>query len=102
MHARLPPQALPHVPQFAALERVSVSQPFALLPSQLPNPVVHETTAHAPAVQLAVAFVRWHAAVAAAPSVTPSQSSSIPLQMSAPGVTSPTQSKNQTPGARHV
>jgi hypothetical protein len=34
-------QGAPHAPQFAVLEFRLVSQPFAALPSQLPNPALH-------------------------------------------------------------
>ena len=48
------PQALPHVPQLALLLVRSASQPFALLPSQSPNPALHEVRMHVPAAQRAL------------------------------------------------
>jgi hypothetical protein len=38
-----------------------VSQPLAAIPSQLPKPALHAMTAHAPALQVSVAFGRLHA-----------------------------------------
>jgi hypothetical protein len=43
-------QAAPQAPQWLTLEAVFVSQPFAVLPSQLPQPLLH-----APGVQMPVA-----------------------------------------------
>jgi len=48
--------AAPQVPQFPVLVFVLVSQPFPLLPSQLPNPALHPTSWHVPVEQDAVAF----------------------------------------------
>jgi len=56
LHVAVPPagvgQALLQAPQWASEVRVSVSQPLAALPSQLPRPVMHMPP-HAPAVQVA-------------------------------------------------
>ncbi len=41
--------------------RVSASQPLAALPSQSPKSGLHVATAHAPAVQVAVALAREQA-----------------------------------------
>jgi hypothetical protein len=46
---------LPHVPQFAAAESVFVSQPLALLASQLPQLVLHAPRVHALLTQEAAA-----------------------------------------------
>lgn len=35
-------QTRPHIPQFATAVRVSTSQPFMALPSQLPKPALHD------------------------------------------------------------
>ncbi len=43
--------ATPHAPQLVALDVVSVSQPLAAMPSQLPKCGLHATTAHIPAAQ---------------------------------------------------
>jgi len=53
-------QAAPHAPQWAALDRVSTSQPLALLPSQLPQPLSQLATAHPPAAHIPVACAGWH------------------------------------------
>ncbi len=47
----------PHMPQWAGVVLVSVSQPFAALPSQSPKPEV-QVYLHVPASQLAVLFAR--------------------------------------------
>jgi hypothetical protein len=54
-------QALPHAPQFVALAARFVSQPLAGLPSQSAYVPVHDTTAHAPALQFEIAFGSAHA-----------------------------------------
>ena len=41
-----PLHTIPHEPQFMALLRMFVSQPFIAMPSQLPNPASHEPTTH--------------------------------------------------------
>jgi hypothetical protein len=48
-------QLVPHAPQWAAVVRVSVSQPLAAMPSQLPNPVA-QVSPHAPAAHAGVAL----------------------------------------------
>jgi hypothetical protein len=53
--------AAPQLPQCATVFCVFVSQPFSAIPSQLPNPVSHDTIAQAPVVQVSVAFGRAHA-----------------------------------------
>jgi hypothetical protein len=52
--------ALPHIPQFASSVRTSVSQPFALMLSQLPQFVSHMPTAHVPVAHDSVARARLH------------------------------------------
>jgi hypothetical protein len=52
-------QALPQVPQWAGCDR-SVSQPFAGLPSQSAQPVLHDATVQLPPLQPAVAWGRLH------------------------------------------
>jgi hypothetical protein len=47
--------ALPHIPQLAALVRVSTSQPLALLRSQLPKPI-WQSASHVPLSQMATAL----------------------------------------------
>ena len=44
-----------------ALVFVFVSQPFAALPSQLPQPALHERMAQVPVEQVAIALARAHA-----------------------------------------
>jgi hypothetical protein len=51
----------PHPPQFEGLLRVSVSQPLAALPSQLPKPVLQAAMAQTPAAHVPVALVKVHA-----------------------------------------
>jgi hypothetical protein len=51
----------PHIPQFAALVRVSTSQPLPGLPSQSAKPALHAPIAHAPAAQVAAALAKLHA-----------------------------------------
>jgi hypothetical protein len=55
-HAVPGPQACPHVPQFALVVLRLVSQPFETVPSQLPQPAVHEAMPHVPPVQAGVPF----------------------------------------------
>ena len=54
-------QAIPQLAQFAKVVS-AVSQPLAVLPSQLPKPPLHAPIAQEPVEQLAVALVRLHAA----------------------------------------
>ena len=54
-HARL------HAPQWARLERRFISQPLAVLPSQLPNPVVQAANWQPDAAHVAVAPANRHA-----------------------------------------
>jgi len=49
-----------HAPQFALSVLVLVSQPFESRPSQLPKPMLHEATPHAPFVQAADALAGAH------------------------------------------
>jgi nicotinate-nucleotide--dimethylbenzimidazole phosphoribosyltransferase len=56
-------QARPQAPQFAALVRVSVSQPLAAAPSQSPEPASQRSTVQAPPVQ------PWAATLASAQAV---------------------------------
>lgn len=49
-------QAAPHPPQLPVLVFVFVSQPFAALPSQLPNPASQPTSWHVPLEHDSVAF----------------------------------------------
>jgi len=60
-------QARPHPPQWVALVVVSVSQPFAAVPSQSPKPGEHRTTAQVPSVQPWVAVLARAQAVPHAP-----------------------------------
>jgi hypothetical protein len=53
-------QAIPQPPQFIALERVSVSQPFIALLSQLAKPALQAPSAQLPPAQLAAAFAKEH------------------------------------------
>jgi hypothetical protein len=53
--------ALPQMPQLPVFVWVFVSQPFAVLASQFPNPVLQEEIAHALETQAGVAFARLHA-----------------------------------------
>ncbi len=50
----------PHAPQFVTLLARETSQPFAGLPSQLPNPALHAPIAHAPSEHDAPAFAKLH------------------------------------------
>jgi hypothetical protein len=52
--------ALPHAPQWVVLLS-AVSQPLAMLPSQLPKPVVQPASAHIPALQDALPLAKEHA-----------------------------------------
>jgi hypothetical protein len=57
-HTAVPPgavQAVPQRPQWLVLTRVSVSHPFAGLPSQSAKPVVHATMRHTAPIHMAVA-----------------------------------------------
>ncbi len=56
-----PEQAMPQVPQWETLVRVSVSQPLGALPSQSPKPAVQAAMPQAPAVQAAVALAKKQA-----------------------------------------
>jgi hypothetical protein len=49
--------ARPHAPQFSRSVRMSTSQPFVAIPSQLPKPAL-QVKPQAPAVQVAAAFAR--------------------------------------------
>jgi hypothetical protein len=63
-HAPVPPentQPLLHMPQCAALDERSVSQPLAALPSQSPKPALQRARAHAPAAQAATPLGKVHA-----------------------------------------
>jgi hypothetical protein len=63
MHAVVPlllVHAVPHVPQWPVVVFKFVSHPFALFPSQLPQPAEH-TGAHAPATQLVLPCAFVHA-----------------------------------------
>jgi hypothetical protein len=61
-------QTLPHVPQWVAEVVVSVSQPFALLLSQLPKPVLHAPMVQAEPTQgVAAALARAGQALLQAP-----------------------------------
>src|SRR5438094_7416902 len=53
-------QTTPHPPQLFALVLMLVSQPFAALPSQLPDPALHAATPHAPAEHAAVPLAAEH------------------------------------------
>ncbi len=53
--------AAPHIPQLASDVRVSVSQPFAAIASQLPRPAAHDATVQIPAAHAAVANGSEHA-----------------------------------------
>src|SRR5262245_31723907 len=46
VHTSPTAQARPHLPQFLTSLASEASQPLAALPSQLPNPALHEPTAH--------------------------------------------------------
>lgn len=82
-------QALSQVPQCDADTRVSVSQPFAALPSQSPKPAT-QAERQAPIKQLGVLFARdGHDASVPLSSTAPSQSLSAPSQVSTVGRTSP-------------
>lgn len=59
-------QTVPHAPQFIALDRVSISQPFVASPSQSKKPVEH-TARHIPMVHTGV--VPGRAEVQTAPHV---------------------------------
>ncbi len=48
--------AVPQLPQFAAFVLRFVSQPFEAIPSQSPNPILHETIVQPPFEHPAVAF----------------------------------------------
>jgi hypothetical protein len=50
-------QGAPQAPQLVLLVCVLVSQPFAALPSQLPNPALHDTSWHVPVAQEALPLV---------------------------------------------
>ena len=50
-------QRLPQPPQWAVFVAKSASQPFAVLPSQLPKPLLHVIDAHTPPEQVGVPFV---------------------------------------------
>lgn len=52
--------ALPHIPQWVVLLS-AVSQPLAMLPSQLPKPVVQPASAHVPALHEALPLANEHA-----------------------------------------
>jgi hypothetical protein len=54
-------QVVPQAPQLVLSVRVLTSQPLAGLPSQSSKPAAQAITAHAPAVQVAVALARLHA-----------------------------------------
>ena len=62
-------QAAPHAPQCATVLNVFVSHPFKAIPSQLPHPPSHATTAHVPPAHVSVALGRLHA-VLHAPQLT--------------------------------
>jgi hypothetical protein len=49
-------QRVPQVPQFELLVSSGVSQPFDMIPSQLPNPVLHEPRRQEPATHVGVAL----------------------------------------------
>lgn len=53
--------AAPHAPQFAMLDCVFVSQPFAALASQFPKPTEHDTSWHDPVAQEALPLNVVHA-----------------------------------------
>jgi hypothetical protein len=53
-------QLVVHVPQLPTDELRFVSQPFAAMPSQLPNPGRHVPSTHAPAMHDAPAFANAH------------------------------------------
>jgi hypothetical protein len=57
-----PVHALPHAPQWALFVFLSVSQPFAALPSQLIWPSLQEPRPQTPPMHDAVAFAAVHAA----------------------------------------
>lgn len=50
--------AFPHVPQCERLVAVLTSQPLVLMPSQLPQPVLHPTSVQVPSPQDSVALAR--------------------------------------------
>ncbi len=52
--------AVPQPPQFASEPAVFVSHPFAIIPSQFANPVLHVPTAQAPATHAAVPLGTVH------------------------------------------
>jgi hypothetical protein len=70
--------AWPHVPQWVVLVSVWVSHPFAASPSQLPQPLSHVPTRHAPVVQAPTACAGAHA------SAHPPQSVNVRMFVSQP------------------
>ena len=56
VHVWFAGHALPHAPQWALLVCVLVSQPFALLPSQLAKPALQDPMVQTPFAQPGVAF----------------------------------------------
>src|SRR4051794_40030432 len=81
---------LPHAPQLLTSLVRFFSQPLAALPSQLPNPALHELTAQALFEQLETALARLHAAPHAPQfatlfvMLTSQPSAAIPLQLPKP------------------
>lgn len=53
-------QTLPQIPQLLISVFVFISQPLAVLPSQLAKPALHVPNAHVPLLQVADAFVNAH------------------------------------------
>jgi hypothetical protein len=53
-------QPRPHMPQWAAVTRVSTSQPLAASPSQSPKPAAHAATPQTPPTQAAIALAGAH------------------------------------------
>jgi hypothetical protein len=60
-HTADAPQTLRHEPQFALSDDVAVSQPLAVIPSQLANPAVQLSSVQAPDEHTAVALGSAHA-----------------------------------------
>ena len=61
IHDSPPVQRLPHVPQFALSTRPLISQPLAVLPSQLSQPALQPTKVQAPETQATEELAMEHA-----------------------------------------
>src|SRR6476660_281128 len=94
-----PEQTTPHPPQLSGSAETTCSHPFAGLPSQSAKPWVHAYW-HCPPTQWLVAF--GTGGQTAPLSITPSQSSSIPLQISCCGTPATALQRYALPSAEHT